>query len=92
MMEAVEAEQVLNNEQFKRTLQSIKDHLLNAWLATELKDVAGREEIHRRYKAALTIEGILRTTMESGILASQEVEKQSMLKTAVNRVREFWNG
>lgn len=90
LIAAVEAEQLLENAQFSKSIETIKSHVLNAWLRTQPLDVELREKLHQQYKAVVTIEGILRATIEGGTLAAEEVEKQSVFSKAVDKVAALW--
>lgn len=90
MMSAIEAEQVLENPQFKKAAQAIKDHLLLAWTSSKPLDIELRENIHKQFKAVTTIEGILRATIEGGTLAAEEVERQSVFSKAYEKVQSLW--
>lgn len=88
------ANMLLSNPAFAGAIKEIKDALLGAWVGTKTTDTAAREEYQRRYVAVITIEGIIRSYLETGIMNNIKVEEErkerSRSKKYIDGLKRFW--
>lgn len=77
------AKEVLENECFQWAFEEIKREITEQWQQSPARDSAGREELFKFLKIADKFKLMLTTTLETGKLATAEIERQkSMLERA----------
>jgi len=87
---AVEAEQILRNPLVVEAFDSIKGHILQAWQNSATGQEAYREDLHKKYQAITGIEGILRSHLETGRLAVEQLQQRDDNKTMLQKIRSYW--
>lgn len=73
------AKEVLDNEAYQAAIQAIKDEVIEQWKQAPSRDEAGREKLWMMYKLAEKLEATLKSTLETGKLASLELNHQQTL-------------
>lgn len=76
-----QARQVLDNPAFARAFADIQQEYMSAWLNSPARDTEGREKIFEMVKQLDKVQATLRTYLETGKLASLELEHQKNLLT-----------
>ncbi len=84
---ADKAKQILENEMFKEAFSEIETAILIGLRQTAFKDEKLREKLCARYDLLHSLKDQLRTLMESGVLAEEELRR----KTISDRVRLAWD-
>lgn len=71
---AGEAEQILNSEVFKDAVKQVEEALLNGMKSAAIVDDKMRLRLLDNYQSLQAVLQCLRSTMETGILAKQQLE------------------
>lgn len=79
---ADEAERILNSEVFKEAVKQVEDALLNGMKSAAIVDDKMRLRLLDNYQSLQAILQCLRSTMETGILAKEQLE--------VEKKRNIW--
>ena len=85
-----QARLVLENEAFATALADIKEEITEQWKQSPARDTEGREKLWTMLMLAGKLEAALRTTLETGVLATQELAYQRSL---IDRAKDVigWN-
>lgn len=79
------AKEVLENESFQWAINEIKTEVTDQWKNSPARDDAGRERLWMLLKVAEKFEMVLQTTLETGKLASIDLEhKRSLMQRMLN--------
>ena len=79
------AKEVLENESFQWAINEIKTEVTDQWKNSPARDEAGRERLWMLLKVAEKFEMVLQTTLETGKLASIDLEhKRSLMQRMLN--------
>ena len=79
------AKEVLENESFQWAINEIKTEVTDQWKNSPARDEAGRECLWTLLKVAETFEMDLQATLETGTLASLDLEhKRSLMQRMLN--------
>lgn len=81
--DGVRAKEALENESLQWAFDSIEQELKRAWKDSPARDAEGREKIYLMIHMLSKVQMALKTTMETGILATKELEYQRSLKERV---------
>jgi hypothetical protein len=84
---AGEAEQILNSEVFKDAFKQVEEALLNGMKSAAIVDDKMRLRLLDNYQSLQAILQCLRSTMETGILAKQQLEIEKK-KSVFQMVRD----
>lgn len=82
--DADQARQVLENPAFAQAMQDIKQELTEQWMQSPARDEAGREKLWLMIKMADKLNLALKSSLESGQLAREELKHQ---RTILERAR-----
>ena len=85
---ARQAQELTEHPLFKEALDTYRQRLTNEWAASPARDTEGRERLWLMLKTADAVEGHLKQLMETGRLASLQLEQNRSL---LQRARE-WTG
>ena len=72
-----QAKELLENPLLQDSLKAIRNKLDNEWKNSPLRDVEGREKIFFLVKAIDELEAMLISELETGKLASEQLNQQS---------------
>lgn len=76
---------------FREALDGYKDRLTREWAASPARDTEGRERIWLMLRTAEAVEAHLRELMETGKLASIQIEqKRSLKERAAAMMKGVW--
>lgn len=78
--DADQARLVLENPAFEQALADIKQEITESWTNSPARDQEGREKLFQLLKLADKLEVTLRTSLETGRLAKEELKHQQTLK------------
>lgn len=77
------AKEALDNEALQAAFEDIEEELKEAWKNSPARDEAGREKIYLMLHMLEKVQGALKTSLETGMLATKELQhQQSMLDRA----------
>jgi hypothetical protein len=68
------AKEILENDVFNQVFEDIEKELYESWKTAPLRDVEGRESIHKYLITLQKVKTHLVTTLETGKLAQLEIE------------------
>ncbi len=74
-----QARLVLENEAFATALADMKEEITEQWKKSPARDTEGREKLWTMLMLLEKLEATLRTTLETGVLATQELAYQRSL-------------
>jgi len=84
--DADQAQLVLNNEQFQRAFGMIQQEIIEQWKQSPVRDQEGREKLWNLYMLSQKLENSIKATLETGKLASKELEYQRSLPKKVKEL------
>lgn len=76
------AKEVLNNALFKEAVTEIEEALKHARLSSSIKDAEFREKLWAQEVALHSIVAKLRSVIETGDLASEQIRQQGLMEKA----------
>ena len=82
IIRAGKAKEVLTNELFKEAFQTIEGALLAGIRASAFADEKLREKLAQRYAALHDIRAALQSVMETGEMAQEMMNRESLLQRA----------
>lgn len=83
------AARIFNEPVMQETLDLMESEIMEAWIVCPIRDVEGREALHRMAATTRKFRDLLRGTMESGKLAADQIRRkeESLAKRAVGYLR-----
>lgn len=81
----IHAEAVLENVAFKAAFEQIEKDIVNQW--KQSKDPQDREKLHLSLQLLTRLESVLKASIANGQVASQILERQSLLARVGQRLR-----
>ena len=84
-----EAERLLNDPTLKSAMDIIEHDVLEAWLACPVRDKEGREELWRMAVTARKLRDIIKGTVESGKLATDQINRREA--SLIDRAKKLAN-
>ena len=81
------ARQVIENEIYAEAWQSVRDGIISAWESAPIRDKEGQNELKLMLKLLTDVRRNIETVMNTGKMAAVQIERESMFKRAVNRMR-----
>lgn len=75
---AVKAKEVFRNEIFTEALDYLRERYKSEWAASSHSDISGRERLYFLMQALEEFHGHLKSVIETGAMAEDEVHRQSM--------------
>lgn len=84
--DADQARLVLENDQFKQAFEAIEQEITEAWKTSPVRDEDGRRELFRLLMSAQKFKTVLQARLETGKLASLELERK---RTMPQKVKEL---
>lgn len=82
-----QARLLLENEIFKETFESVESGIINAWRNSPIRDHDGHHELRLMLKLLTDVRRNVETVMQTGKMAKIQIERESMFKKAVDRMR-----
>lgn len=82
------ARRIITDPMVVQALQTIEDGITEAWKDVPLRDVEGREHLHRLLHAKRRFEAVFQIVLETGALASAELRAEEERKSIMSRVKE----
>ena len=80
---ARQAQELTEHPLFREALDTYRQRLMNEWAASPARDTEGRERLWLMLKTADAVEGHLKQLMETGRMASLQLEQnRSLLQRA----------
>lgn len=89
MLRGNRAKEVLENEVFQESFAQIEQEIFEKWKTSPARDEEGRQKLWLFQQMLNRVREVLTTTMESGKLASLELEHK---RTLAERARDIWQG
>lgn len=83
------AKEVLDNEVFQQVFADIEQELTQAWMNSPQRDVEGREKLFTSITMLKKVKACLIGSMETGMLASKELEHQRTLQSRLSDFVKF---
>lgn len=74
------AREILENEVFAQAMADIKQEVINQWQQSPARDSEAREKLWMMLKLAEKLEACIKTTLDTGTLASLEVDHKRTLR------------
>lgn len=84
---AERAKLILEDELVKGALADMKQRIVEAWEQSPVRDVEGREHLHRYLKVIGQFEGALRSHIETGKIAAHAIKAEEAQKSLMEKVR-----
>lgn len=82
-----QARQVIENEIYAESWQSARDGIIQAWESCPIRDKEGQNELKLMLKLLTDVRRNIETVMNTGKMAKVQIERESLLKQAVQRFR-----
>lgn len=82
-----QARQVIENEIYAEAWKSVRDGIISAWESAPIRDKEGQNELKLMLKLLTDVRRNIETVMNTGKMAKIQIERESMFKRAVNRMR-----
>lgn len=82
------AKRIMTDPMVVEALKTIEDGITEAWKTVPLRDVEGREHLHRLLQAKLRFESVFELVLQEGVLASTELRLEEERKSLMTRVKE----
>ncbi|MDY0975001.1 hypothetical protein SOM61_08505 [Massilia sp. CFBP9012] len=86
------AKRIMTDPMVVEALKTIEDGITEAWKEVPLRDVEGREHLHRLLQAKRRFESVLEIVLQEGQLASAELRAEKERKSIMTRVKERIHG
>lgn len=83
------AKEVLDNEVFQQVFADIEQELTQAWMNSPQRDTEGREKLFTSITMLRKVKACLQTSLETGMLASKELEHQRTLQSRLMNLSPF---
>jgi hypothetical protein len=85
------AERIFNDPFVQETLDFMEKEVMEVWMSCPVRDVEGRESAWRLAVTTRKFRDLLRGTMESGKIASEQIrqKQESLAARAATAVRNF---
>lgn len=77
--DADQARAVLDNPAFAQAFADLKAEITESWQNAPVRDKEGREELFKLLKTAEKLEAILRSSLDSGKLAREQIKHEQTL-------------
>lgn len=87
---AAEARMLLEHPMIRGALEQIRATIITKFKSTSLKDQEAREQYHKFLILTDTFEGILRSYVETGIMAELDMQQDSSFRSWKERLKEYW--
>lgn len=82
------ARRIMDDPMIKEALQAIEDGIVSAWKDVPLRDVEGREHLHRLLQAKKKFEQVFAAHIQNGALASTDLRIEEERKSLMDRMKE----
>ncbi|WP_208281728.1 hypothetical protein [Massilia oculi] len=82
------ARRIMTDPMVVEALQTIEDGITEAWKEVPLRDVEGREHLHRLLQAKRRFESVFEIVLQEGKLASEELRLEEERKSIAARIKE----
>lgn len=82
------AKRIITDPMVVEALKTIEDGITEAWKDVPLRDVEGREHLHRMLQAKRRFESVFEIVLQEGELASAELRAEEERKSIMTRVKE----
>lgn len=81
------ARQIIENPIYSEAWQSVRDAIISAWESAPIRDKEGQNELKLMLKLLTDVRRNVETVMQTGKMARIQIERESMFKKAVDRMR-----
>lgn len=82
------AKRIITDPMVVEALKTIEDGITEAWKDVPLRDVEGREHLHRLLHAKRRFESVFQIALEEGELATAQLRADEERKSIMTRVKE----
>lgn len=82
-----QARQVIENEIYAESWQSVRDGIISAWENAPIRDKEGQNELKLMLKLLNDVRANIETTMQTGKMAKIMIERESVFRKTVNRFK-----
>lgn len=89
---AEHAQRILGDDLVQAALTDMKAAIIGAWEQSPVRDVEGREHLHRYLKVIGQFEAAFRAHLETGQLAAAAIRAEEEQKTLMERIKERVRG
>ena len=86
------AKRIMDDPMVKEALQAIEDGIIEAWKDLPLRDVEGREHMHRMLHAKRKFEAVFASHLMNGQLAAAELKAEEERKSLLERAKGYIRG
>lgn len=86
------ARRIMDDPMVKDALQAIEDGIVEAWKDLPLRDVEGREHMHRMLHAKRKFEAVFAAHLQNGQIAAAELKAEEERKSIIERAKGFIRG
>lgn len=86
------AKRILEDPMVKDALRAIEDGIVEAWKDLPLRDVEGREHMHRMLHAKRKFEAVFAAHLQNGQIAAAELKAEEERKSIIERAKGFIRG
>lgn len=77
----IQAQSILDSEIYQESVEAVRSAIIRQWEACPIRDVEGQHELKLMLKLLGDIQANIKTVMETGKLASVQIERESKLKS-----------
>lgn len=82
------AKRIITDPMVVEALKIVEDSITDAWKDLPVRDVEGREHLHRLLQAKRRFETVFQIVLEEGSLATAELRAEEERKSIMTRVKE----
>lgn len=82
------AKRIMDDPMVKEALQAIEEGIVAAWKDMPIRDMEGREHLHRLLQAKRKFEAVFFAHMENGKIAAAELKAEEERKGLIARAKE----
>jgi len=86
------AKRIMTDPMVVEALKTIEDGITEAWKEVPVRDVEGREHLHRLLQAKRRFESVFEIVLQEGVLASTTLRLEEERKSLATRIKERING
>jgi hypothetical protein len=82
------AKRIFTDPMVVEALKTIEDGITEAWKELPMRDVEGREYLHRLLQAKRRFEAVFYIVLEEGVLAASQLRAEEERKSFADRIKE----
>jgi hypothetical protein len=82
------AKRIMDDPMVKEALEAIESGIVEAWKDMPLREVEGREHLHRLLQAKRKFEAVFASHMANGSIAAHDLRAEEERKNLLTRMKE----